>query len=351
LLFIADTHLGFDQPVRPRVNRRRRGADFFANFRRALEAAVADGVDLVVHGGDLFFRSRVPDAIVDRVYEELMEFAEHGIPLVIVPGNHERSRLPTSLLLEHPGIHVFDSPSTILLELAGATVALSGFPSVRKNIRARFPELVSATLWDEAPADIRLLCFHQTVEGSTVGPAGYTFRGGHDVIRQRDLPEGFHAILAGHIHRHQILRVRKDGGIPTPVIYPGATERTSFAEAREEKGYCVLEFAPTGGRWALGRTGFVGLPTRPMVTVELPDALRPDGVGGFLSEISEQAPPDAILRFTCSRSVSAETRWAFRTVRLTECLSDGQSYQFGAGFFGERGGIAAGHEPTRPHRS
>jgi DNA repair exonuclease SbcCD nuclease subunit len=36
ILLIADTHLGFDLPFRPRIKRRRRGLDFFANFERAL---------------------------------------------------------------------------------------------------------------------------------------------------------------------------------------------------------------------------------------------------------------------------------------------------------------------------
>jgi DNA-3-methyladenine glycosylase len=43
ILFLADTHLGFDLPERPRVDRRRRGPDFFANFVRALEPA--SGID------------------------------------------------------------------------------------------------------------------------------------------------------------------------------------------------------------------------------------------------------------------------------------------------------------------
>jgi len=41
VLLLADTHLGFDLPSRPRVDRRRRGPDFFANTRRALGPALA----------------------------------------------------------------------------------------------------------------------------------------------------------------------------------------------------------------------------------------------------------------------------------------------------------------------
>lgn len=39
ILFVSDTHLGFDLPRKPRIARRRRGPDFFDNFNRALEPA------------------------------------------------------------------------------------------------------------------------------------------------------------------------------------------------------------------------------------------------------------------------------------------------------------------------
>jgi len=348
LLFLADTHLGFDRPIRPRVKRRRRGPDFIDNFRRVLADAVEQRVDLAVHGGDLFFRSRVPEAIVDLVYGELLAFADHGIPLIIVPGNHERSRLPASLFLRHPNIHVFDAPRTFRFELGGARVALAGFPSVRRNVRDDFRQLIDSTGWDDSPADIRLLCLHQTVEGATVGPSGYTFRSGHDVIPRRDLPVSFHAVLAGHIHRHQVLHVKSGGHRCLPVVYPGSTERTSFAEADETKGYCLLDFGSSTDRsWALKHIGFVSLPSRPMVTVDLPDELAPSGVIGFLAEVVREAPPDAILRFKCSDAVPPATRRAFGAARMAECLPPTMNFQFGPGFFA---GHRSGHrEPeSRP---
>ena len=38
ILFLADTHLGFDLAFRPRIERRRRGPEFFANFFRLRKA-------------------------------------------------------------------------------------------------------------------------------------------------------------------------------------------------------------------------------------------------------------------------------------------------------------------------
>ena len=68
VVVFSDTHLGFDYPIRPRVERRRRGPDFFASFQRVLDYAVETRADLLLHSGDFFFRSKVSPAIVDRAY-------------------------------------------------------------------------------------------------------------------------------------------------------------------------------------------------------------------------------------------------------------------------------------------
>jgi exonuclease SbcD len=94
VLLLADTHLGFDFPLRPRVKRRRRGPDFFANTREALGPARRGEIDLVVHGGDLLYRSKVPAELVRMALEPLLEVADRGVPVVLVPGNHERSAIP-----------------------------------------------------------------------------------------------------------------------------------------------------------------------------------------------------------------------------------------------------------------
>jgi DNA repair exonuclease SbcCD nuclease subunit len=83
ILFFSDTHLGFDYPIKPRVQKRRRGFDFFKNFRDILQKAIDEEYDLVIHGGDLFFRSKIPPLIVDLVYLELFNFAKSGIPIYI----------------------------------------------------------------------------------------------------------------------------------------------------------------------------------------------------------------------------------------------------------------------------
>ena len=300
VLLVADTHLGFDLPLRPRVARRRRGPDFFANFARALEPARRGEVDLVVHGGDLLFRSKVRRELVYRAFEPLIEVAAGGVPVVVVPGNHERSAIPYPLLAAHAGVHLLDRPRTVRLELSGSRVAVAGFPFQRQEARARFGRLLEATGWRRQEADVRLLCLHQTVEGARVGPSGYTFRRGADVIRGADVPPGFAAVLAGHIHRRQVLTHDLAGRpLAAPVLYPGSVERTSFAERREPKGYMTLELAAAGEGGRLERWRFHELPTRPMVDLEIDgDGLGPRRLARRVRRALVSLAPDAVVRLT-----------------------------------------------------
>jgi DNA repair protein SbcD/Mre11 len=291
VLLLADSHIGFDLPARQRSPRRARGRDFLANYAAALAPALRGEVDVVVHGGDVFDRPEVDSSVAWQALEPLVRVADRGIPVVLVPGNHERGRLPHERFAAHPRVHVLERPRTVLLPLRGRMVALSGFASER-DVRTRFASLLDATGWRASPADHRLLCLHQCVEGATVGPADYTFTTASDVIRGTDLPAGFDAVVSGHIHRHQVLTHDLRGrALPSPVVYPGSIERTSVAEAGEEKGYVVLELGETL-QWRFQR-----LHARPMIVREIIVAGRDDiALDARVRAIIEAVPLDAVLR-------------------------------------------------------
>ena len=317
VLLLADTHLGFDLPSRPRVEKRRRGPDFFANTRLALEPALRGEVDLVVHGGDLLYRSKVPPGLVAEAIEPLLEVADFGVPVVLVPGNHERSALPYPLLASHANLHVLDQPKTVELQIDGTRLAIGGFPCERDNIRDQFSALVKDCGVVETNAGIRLLCIHQTVEGSRV--KGYTFRSGADIICGRDIPHGLAAVLCGHIHRSQALdRDLKGNRLAAPVLYPGSVERTSLAEREEPKGYLVLELeanAESGGR--LERWEFCELPARPMFVLSL-DAtdLAPDALENRIRDELGRFPTDAVVDLRIEGELSPATGEVIRAASL-----------------------------------
>lgn len=325
VLFLADTHLGFDLPATPRVERRRRGWDFLANFRRALEPALAGEVDAVVHGGDVFHAPRVPRTLAIQAYDLLRAVADRGIPVFVVPGNHERSRLPHPRFVLHPGIRVFDAPRAFRLEVREVRLTFLGFPYQRRGVRDAFAGLVTSTGWRAGGEDVALLCVHHCFEGARVGPRDFTFRGAPDVIRCTDIPEGVAAVLTGHVHRHQVLERDLEGRpLGAPVLYPGSTERTAYAEMGEEKGYLVLDFESGGARpgGKLAGWRFQALPTRPMCVVEVvAEGASADVLARRVVAALRQAPPDAVLRLLVRGRVEDSARAVLGAERLRAAAS------------------------------
>jgi DNA repair exonuclease SbcCD nuclease subunit len=297
VLFVSDTHLGFDLPARPQVDRRRRGPDFFACFERALEPALRGEADVVVHGGDLLYRSRVPSWLVARALQPLLRVADAGVDVLLLPGNHERSALPWPLLAAHPRLHVFRGPETVVVERNGLRAAFAGFPYAR-GVRQAFPALLAATGYRRLEADVRVLCVHQCIEGAVCGPPpGFTFREGEDVVRTDQLPDDVAVVLSGHIHRHQVLQSDLRGRpLATPVVYAGSVERTSFAERDEVKGYVTLELGAGGRGGRLLDCAFHPLPARPMRVHEVADGSHPSSLERSVRAAIAAAPEDVVLQ-------------------------------------------------------
>ena len=88
LLHMADVHLGArhrDLGAAAQQQRERQ----FAAFRRAVDTAIEREVDAVLIAGDLFDSNAQPQRSVEKAASELRRLADHGIPVVVIPGTHD----------------------------------------------------------------------------------------------------------------------------------------------------------------------------------------------------------------------------------------------------------------------
>lgn len=273
ILHLSDSHLGRTLRVRGAP----RGWTRALDHRAAVEHAVlaAGPVDLVVHTGDLFDRSRPPRAEVAQAAGWLVGLAQR-VPVVVLRGNHDRRGLSRTVPVTTPGLHVVDHATRLVV--AGLTLACVPFLSDAAGWAA-------AALRAVGPGADLLLC-HQAVDGCHVPGVGgrsvFTFRVGaqRDTIGARHLPPGVTHLLCGHLHPRQVV-----GLGPATVVMPGSTERTSFSEREQVKGAALWELTSTvTWRW-------LDLPSRPMAVVAGPHdlgRLRP----GTLTRL---ATPDPAL--------------------------------------------------------
>ncbi|MHA1450070.1 MAG: metallophosphoesterase family protein [Candidatus Hodarchaeales archaeon] len=262
----ADTHLGINQPRYRTAKDWYRSHDFMKNFEILIDRVKKEDIDFVIHAGDLFNRSKPPASVVKKVIKLLFEVALLK-PVIIIPGNHERSVIKTGLAGSFSQIHVFNRPGTIDLLVNGYSVSLSGFPNIRDKFPQKFNNLLDQTRYNNRKSDYRILVMHQLLESAKVGRNNFTFdRRNPETLLLSRLPREFDYIALGHVHRFQRLYPRH---IDVPVIYPGSIERASFAETHEKKGYLVVDVYLEPGKKGSTRTSFMKLPTRPMFYFEL----------------------------------------------------------------------------------
>ncbi|MEZ4317476.1 MAG: metallophosphoesterase [Myxococcota bacterium] len=267
VLQISDTHLGAEWNVRAPEPLRcagwRRADDHHAALEHALGPALREEVDLVIHAGDVFDRSRPPMRDVERAGELFTRVARR-VPVLGIAGNHDRKGIQR--WLPHRSLRFVDRAEAV--EVGGLRVGLVPFRRRAVDFAADARGLGAVDL---------LVC-HQAFDGSRV--PGFTFRVGTqaDTVGAEHVPEGVRHIACGHIHPRQAVRVG-----PAEVVHGGSTERTAFSEADQPKGAVLWDFGRTV-RWR-----FTDHPTRPMHT-----GASPDAVPGALVRCTEGEVPGVL---------------------------------------------------------
>lgn len=271
ILHVTDSHLGVERRVLGAPRGYRRSDDHLDALRDALGPALREDVDLVVHSGDLFDRSRPPTRVLVEAAALLADVARRT-PVLLVNGNHDWRGYRRAFPVPPPGLDVVGAPARRVVR--GVAIAL-------------VPWMPTAGKWASAAEEAvgpgaDLLVCHQAFDGARV--PGLTFRAGvqADTLGPEHLPAVRH-VLCGHIHPRQRVRVGE-----AEVVMPGSTERTAFSERDDTKGAAI---------WTLGRAvevRFHDVRTRPMVLVERPEDLA-RVTSGALVRVTGGVDPTEIL--------------------------------------------------------
>ena len=299
----ADTHLGFDilkTPAKDTQGRRDRAALIASNFEAVVNQTLECGADLFIHGGDLFNKHYLPRLQLEELIRPLFDLDRSGIPVLVIPGNHERSEFPFDLFHGAKNLIVFDRPRSVVLSVGGYRLGVAGFPFIRDNSRDFYLKALEETEYLDLQTDINFLVTHQAFDQAVVGPGDFVFKSGRrDTVDRGLLPTDFEYIAAGHIHRCQVLDHPRRPGIK--FVYPGSIQRMSFAEKDEEKGYIEGEIA--GNRIDIR---FRPLPTYSLETIEIEAAgLTPQELEKEVDRQSWRTGEDRIIRFNLTGGENA----------------------------------------------
>ena len=268
VLHTGDTHVGYEQYHSP--ERRR---DFLEAFEQVVDDAIEDGVDAVVHAGDLFHdrRPSLPDLL--GTLELLRRLDAADIPLLAVVGNHESTRGGQWLdLFESMDLATRLGEEPIVV---GET-AFYGLDHVPESRRDELDYEFEPT---DAPHAV-------LVSHGLFTPFAHANWDTETVLSESTVE--FDALLLGDNHVPDTATV--DG---TRVTYCGSTERTSASE-ESPRGYNLVSFDDdtTGpdGVEIRRRT----IETRPFVFVEA-ELADGEGVERVRERVTQHDLEDAVV--------------------------------------------------------
>lgn len=322
ILHTADIHLGSNTYGRidPKTGLNTRLIDFKRSFDFMVERAIAEDIDLFLFCGDAY-RTADPTPTQQKAFAEcLRPIIEHGIPVVMIVGNHDH---PVSFgkasAIDIFGylsgdVQIFRKPDKAIIETKSGALQLVTLPwpirsmllskeayrkktpaEVRAVIEEKYVEFLQATVAELDPTVPAVLAAHLSAQGAELSGSERTSLIAHEpkfTVGQLAMPPLDYVAL-GHIHRHQNLNADARDGIP--VVYSSSIERISFKEWKEDKGFVLVDIDTSGPKKKTKYT-FVPTPARRFVAVHIDAEEAVDPTEHILAAIRQHDVTDAIVR-------------------------------------------------------
>jgi len=267
IAFAADLHIdAYGSRIDPLTGMNARLLDYLRTTRSVAQAARDREAEALVIAGDFTERKHVNDWLLGYIGDALSDGPRRQI---LVRGNHDAETAGESKV-SVLGRMAEGRTTTVAaagLDIVG-DVVIASLPYLDRHwLRARaefhaVPDaevfrvlaeqfvLMAQGLYAQAkatqPDKACVLVCHQTLAGAAMSDSQRAFLGDVSlVIDSRALAAiGFEAVVAGHLHRHQVV-------VPgsAPVLYAGSIERVDFGEEHEDKGFIVADVAPGRFDW------------------------------------------------------------------------------------------------------
>ncbi len=306
---LSDTHFGFAWGT-PRED------DPFDQAEDALRKLIAEEVDFIILGGDVFNAPAPPPEIWSRAIDVLSVAKEResgvsaegvnprcleGTPIVAIHGTHERRAggSETALkALEKVGLVIHLHADSVILKKSGEKVAVHGLSGV--------PERYARTAikkWSPRPVEgaKNVLLFHQNLFPFIY--AGDSSAG----LKLSDLPKGFDLYIDGHIHNPVLAEYDS-----SPVVITGSTVLTQMRKS-EQEGKVVWVWE--------GGLRQVSIKSRPFVYLELEaEGETPQELEKRIASLVEEQPKDALVKVKVTGRLKEGYTSADIALPLTESL-------------------------------
>ena len=253
ILHVADTHLGYSayqKVTEGGINQRE--IDAYNSFKQFVDYAIKSKPDLIIHAGDLFDSVRPNNRAITFAIKQIIRFSKEKIHFLVIAGNHEHPKLKETghifSIFDHMD-HVFPiynaKYKTKSFKIKNQKLTVHAIPQC--ELKKQFNEELKKLKPDNT-ADYNVFVSHGAVTGIKV----FSMNEFNELIIPAEaISKNFDYIALGHFHKYSKLA--------NNAFYSGSTERFTFTDASDKKGF--IEFELSNGKL---KQKFVDLENRPM---------------------------------------------------------------------------------------
>lgn len=314
VLITGDNHL--DPPARafgPRLYERKK--DFLRCFEAAVGYALENRPDIFLICGDLFDNIKPRNPPRAKLMTHFKKLYDVGVKTFAIGGHHdtpksvEEGSSPLALYQNAGYLVFFEDFKPVAYDLvtAGGKARLWGMSYDPTLLPGADPLAVHPLKPHPEQGGVNILMLHYPIEG---------FKGVYpreSMVKRVSIPRNLHLVAAGHLHAHQKSVVGE-----TTIIYPGSTERRSFLEEEEVKGFVWLEVGEEGVVYE----ELIPTPARKMKTVELQVGNHENLTQHIKKMLEELKDPELLILVKLCGRVSVEQLSTYRRSELISFSSD-----------------------------
>jgi len=237
ILHVADTHLGYSayrKVTEDGINQRE--MDAYDTFKQFVDYAIKSKPDLIIHAGDLFDSVRPNNRAITFAIKQIIRLSKKNIPFVVIAGNHEHPKLKETghifSIFDHMD-HVYPiynaKCETLSFKINNEKIMIHAIPQC--EFKKQFNEELKK-LKPDSTSDYNIFVSHGAVTGIKV----FSMNEFNElIIPTKILNKNFDYIALGHYHRYTKLA--------SNAFYSGSTERFTFTDAPDKKGFLELELS------------------------------------------------------------------------------------------------------------
>ena len=257
ILHVADTHLGYSayrKTTEDGINQRE--IDVYDAFKDFIDYAVETKPDIIIHAGDLFDSVRPNNRAITFAIKQILRLSKQKIPFLVIAGNHEHPKLKETghifSIFDHIE-HVYPiynaKYENISFDFNHKKITIHTIPQceIKKDFNNELKKIKP-----DSSADYNIFVSHGAVAGIKV----FSMNEFNELmIPVKMLSQNFDYIALGHYHTYTKLA--------NNMFYCGSTERFTFTDANDKKGFIEIEFVN-------GKTKheYIELKIRPMIDLQ-----------------------------------------------------------------------------------